>query len=386
MSIITLPEDLLVGVGSGMGQQRYDLVGTSDSTGSQQVRLLAPPRWTMSLIQPAWLSPAEAGRWQSLVARLRGRANVLAAWDVARPAPRGTARGSMSLASTAAAGATALTISGAAPGNNLLFAGSALTAAAWSFVSAAPTANTHVAPDGTTTADTVQDNSALGGGYARQAVSVPDDSQLYKASCYVRKTTGATAPTFCLALEFQGGGTSRSAYVRFNTDTGAVIFGTGTVVDAGAYWLFETTLSNNATGHTTLRYYVFPAWAAYGATTQDLTITGGAVVWGCKLQPAAGATDYTPPTLLAGDWLQIGTGVGSHYCMVTADATENDAGQLVVSIEPPTRASIASATVVTWDKPLVYLRQQQAASSWQYTKTGGVTAGFALDLLETWQE
>ena len=106
MTIITLPEDLRVGVGSGMGQQRYDLVGTSDSTGSQQVRLLAPPRWTMSLIQPAWLSPAEAGRWQALVAKLRGRANVLAAWDKARPQPRGTLRGSPVLSATAAAGAT----------------------------------------------------------------------------------------------------------------------------------------------------------------------------------------------------------------------------------------------------------------------------------------
>lgn len=386
MAVITLQDEMALQIAAWqLGQQRFDLTEQSDGNGHTATRLVAPPRWRLRMGSVQALVAADAARWKATALSLRGRINHLAMWDITNPAPRGTARGVQTLASTAAAGATALTISGAKTVNNLLSAGSALTAAAWSFVSAAATANTHAAPDGTTTADTVQDNSALNSGCARQTVSVPDDSESYKASCYVLKTTGATAPTFCLALEFQGGGTSRSAYVRLNTDTGAVIFGAGTVVDAGAYWLFETTLSNNATGHTTLRYYVFPAWAAYGATTQDVAITGSAVVWGCKVQPAAGATDYTPTTYLAGDMLQIGSGVGSHYAMVKADAAENDAGQIVVSIEPPLRQAISSGAAVTWDKPVAHYKLTGDSQAWQGVPGSSDVGGFAFDLLEDWR-
>ena len=114
MSIITLPAGLKIGVGSGVGQRRFDLVSQSDSTGSQQVRLLAPPRWTLSLVQPQWLSLAEAGDWSAMLAQLRGRVNVLAAWDPGRPAPQGTLRGTLTLAATAAAGATTVSVTGGA--------------------------------------------------------------------------------------------------------------------------------------------------------------------------------------------------------------------------------------------------------------------------------
>lgn len=112
MSVITLPATLRLGAGGGMGQARFDTLSQSDATGAQQVRLLAPPRWTMRLVQPENLTLSDASAWQVLVMQLRGRVNVLAAWDVARPAPLGTLRGTLTLAAPAAAGATAISVSG----------------------------------------------------------------------------------------------------------------------------------------------------------------------------------------------------------------------------------------------------------------------------------
>lgn len=113
MAVITLPA-LVFGAECGWGQQRHDLVATSEATGAEQVRLLSPPRWTLKLVQPATMSLDDAAAWQALVVSLRGRVNVLAAWDPIFKAPRGTMRGSLTLATAAAAGAATLSVSGGA--------------------------------------------------------------------------------------------------------------------------------------------------------------------------------------------------------------------------------------------------------------------------------
>jgi hypothetical protein len=126
MAIYTLPTTLKLGPECGIGQRRYDMLAASDTTGNTQVRVLAPPRWTMSLVQPERLTLAEANAWAALLVGLRGRVNVLAAWDVVRPAPLGTMRGALTLAALAAAGATTATVAGGAGQ-----AGATLTAGDW---------------------------------------------------------------------------------------------------------------------------------------------------------------------------------------------------------------------------------------------------------------
>lgn len=113
MTIITLPANLPLGDGSGFGFRRFDMQATSEVTGAQQDRPLGPPRWTLTLVQPRALSLRDAGRWEALQAQLRGRVNRLAAWDPVRKAPMGTLRGTLTLASTVAAGATTMAVSGA---------------------------------------------------------------------------------------------------------------------------------------------------------------------------------------------------------------------------------------------------------------------------------
>lgn len=212
MSIIALPATLRLGAGGGMGQARFDLLSQSDSSGSQQVRVLAPPRWTLRLVQPEHMAQAEGSAWLALCLQLRGRVNLLAAWDPARPAPAGTLRGNLTLASAAAVGAVAV------------------------------------------------------------------------------------------------------------------------------------------------------------------SVTGGAGQAG--------------NTVVQGDWLQIGSGLGtSQLVMCTGAATADAAGLVAIAFEPPLRAAFATATAVTWDKPLAYYRQQTDAATWTVAnggRAGPLFTGLSMDLMESW--
>lgn len=120
MATFDLPANIPFGVGSGMGQARYDLAGTSEVTGTTQTRPMAPPRWTLSLVQPPAMTPVVAGRWKALAAALRGSINHVAAWDVGHPAPAGTMRGTPTLNAGVAVGATSLVLSTGQPGATLL--------------------------------------------------------------------------------------------------------------------------------------------------------------------------------------------------------------------------------------------------------------------------
>lgn len=126
MAIITLPTTLPLGAQVTWGQRRYDLTTVSDTTGTEQVRAMSPPRWTLGLQSPDAVSIAsgQAAQWQALLLQLRGRVNVLAAFDPVRPRPRGTMRGTITLASTSAQGATSATVTaGSGQASTTLLAG-----------------------------------------------------------------------------------------------------------------------------------------------------------------------------------------------------------------------------------------------------------------------
>lgn len=114
MAVITWPTDLQPGVGTAWGQRRYDLTFASEATGAQQDRLLAPPRWQLSIQQPELLTPRQAGQWQAVVLKMRGRVNHLLAPNFGRLQPLGTMRGTLTLQAAAVAGATAISVTGGA--------------------------------------------------------------------------------------------------------------------------------------------------------------------------------------------------------------------------------------------------------------------------------
>jgi hypothetical protein len=114
MAIITLPIGLKYNTFS-WGIIDYEMEETSDSTGDTSARVLGPSRWTAHLASQDDMTLAEASKWEYLQLMLKG-GNVLALYDVVRPQPIGTLRGSPVLQSGVAVGDTSAIISSAGGG------------------------------------------------------------------------------------------------------------------------------------------------------------------------------------------------------------------------------------------------------------------------------
>jgi len=110
MSVITFPSTLSAARMS-WGQIRRD-VAFNSPFGSQAVNVTGP-QWTASLAPPL-MKDSSAGQWQALMLQLLGKINQLEIWNLARPAPLGTMRGTLTVKGAHAQGATSLIMSGGA--------------------------------------------------------------------------------------------------------------------------------------------------------------------------------------------------------------------------------------------------------------------------------
>jgi len=154
-------------------------------------------------------------------------------------------------------------------------------------------ANSTVSPDGEVNASTLTDNSAAAFQGMGKTVTVANDNATYTASIYVRKTTGGTSATFGFNFQLTGG-TVVGISPRLNTDTGALLSGSGTVQNAGAYWRLSATITNNTTGNTSLGLSVYAATAAYNSGIDSVAATGSAILYGAQIEAGAFATSYIP--------------------------------------------------------------------------------------------
>jgi hypothetical protein len=117
MAIITWSSTLGVAK-STWAQQRNDIDFRS-SFGAQAVEI-APPVWLVTLEFIPYLE-VSSGPVKSIGMQLRGKTNQLAMWDLGRPIPLGTVRGTIRLDADAAQGATTLSINtGGQVGKTLL--------------------------------------------------------------------------------------------------------------------------------------------------------------------------------------------------------------------------------------------------------------------------
>lgn len=112
MTIIQMPTDLVVG-SFAWGQMRYDSEDASDLTGDSFTLVYGPPRWRIAMGSAGGMSLDQGAKWETLLLQLRGRINVLAAFDPVRIAPQGTMRGAPFVESFTAAGATSLVLANA---------------------------------------------------------------------------------------------------------------------------------------------------------------------------------------------------------------------------------------------------------------------------------
>jgi hypothetical protein len=121
-----------------------------------------------------------------------------------------------------------------------------------------------------------------------------------------------------------------------------------------------------------------PQGTMRGTLTLNGTHGGGIVALS-----VTGGGGQAGATLKAGDWLQIGSGLGtSQLVKVMADATANGSGVISLTVEPPLRGGFSSGTAVTWNKTLGYYKQT-SEPAWSYAPAR-MAGGYAADLLESW--
>jgi hypothetical protein len=108
MSVITMTHAMANQITRmSWGQRRFDV--TSRSTFGAQALESGVPLWSAEFdIKP--LLESEAGLWKATFLKLAGMTNQIELWNVRRPVPLGTMRGTMVLDSAAEQGDTSITI------------------------------------------------------------------------------------------------------------------------------------------------------------------------------------------------------------------------------------------------------------------------------------
>ena len=135
---------------------------------------------------------------------------------------------------------------------------------------------------------TITDSSAANAYQKKQAITVPDDSNLHIVSIYIKKTSATHYCGFSLALT--GGSTPKNSasigFVGLAPSNGAESTQGGNidlheVHDAGDYWRLIGGITNNTTGNVTLTVALYPAANTTGAASVDATTTGSMIYdWG----------------------------------------------------------------------------------------------------------
>jgi len=179
---------------------------------------------------------------------------------------------------------------------NLALQSSNLVTAPWTSIQTPGLAtNNAISPKGILEVTLFTDNSATNREGVQQSITVPNNSDTHTSSVFVKKTTGATSPTFGLEMNYSGGTQTAPVEVRLNTDTGETNGeggGSTQAQDFGDYWRLWGRSVNNSTGNTTLQVKVFPALAAHGSFVDVASTTGSAHAWGSQAELGSTPTSY----------------------------------------------------------------------------------------------
>jgi hypothetical protein len=112
------------------------------------------------------------------------------------------------------------------------------------------------------------------------------------------------------------------------------------------------------------------------------TMTAGATVQGATSMTIT-ASGQASRTLLAGDFLGVGSGLTQQVVMLTADATSNASGVITVSFEPALRNALSAGASVTWDKPKALFRRTESKAGWDYEP--GTVKPMSISFIEDWR-
>ena len=163
---------------------------------------------------------------------------------------------------------------------------------------ASVTPNTHVAPDGTVTADTLQDN--VTNNYGRIYLAAPPSASpntIYTFSIYVAKDSNTSRiPEFVLS-----DGAGVSLRMRLNTSTGEIyeyayaggLFRNSYIQSIDNYWKLVMTVESSASA-STMQVEIRPAMANSFTANQTYSLVDSIVAWGAQLEAGTYPTSYIP--------------------------------------------------------------------------------------------
>ena len=153
--------------------------------------------------------------------------------------------------------------------------------------SATVTLLAELSPIGTPVYSVTDNNS---GSYlaSTRSITVPNDSNTYTISIYIKKTYGATSTRLGFNSGFSGG-TTVAYNQRFNSDTG--VGTSGSTVDLGSWWRWQFQITNNNTGNTTLGCSFYPATGFYDSGDNSAA-TGTAIVSSVQIEQNTFATPF----------------------------------------------------------------------------------------------
>lgn len=341
----------------------------SPFTGTYEVLDLIGERWRLSLSFPPSLR-ATAAAHEAYFNKLRG-IHTVRALHFDRPEPLGTARGTITLSSSAAQGASSLAITGATASTNLLVSSSFEIdtnvdgiADSWDSYANGATGsvtNTRPAGNGSTYA---QRASAAGLG------SASTDRVGYRTTSRVTGVLPGVAHTFALDVTGSSGATLQLQIVWYTSGDVLISADLSDQAQPTSWSRVSLTATAPATAAKAFLY----VWAH--------TKTGGPAAHVLDIDNAsfnAGTATTWPgfPTLLAGDML----GSSGQLFQVAADITLSDAGAGTVSVANRVRTLISSSTAVTWSRPTAVFRV--AGGPPRALHAGGFVQLSDVDLIET---
>ncbi len=283
------------------------------------------------------------------------------------------------------------------------------------------TVNSTVAPDGNTTADTIEDNDEDDWeSLASNSITV-SDSQEWTLSQFFKKDAVAATDRFpAFEIKFTGG-TATTMVLGLDTADGSigtkVDAGTGTILasgveDHGDYWRPWIAVKNNATSNTALQIIFYPAFGANANKTSTTSEAGTVISWGTQVELGAFPTSYTKTTTTAvtraaevcvitkvnngvqepfagwntlsgtmyAKWVQgdvVDTTVKDVFVIQDADDDENESVLIRASADDVLAGTTAGATgsLITDSTVLALNTSVQAATSWLVNNTAAVVDG-----------
>ena len=187
------------------------------------------------------------------------------------------------------------------PLHNLITYSEQLDNAAWSF-SGTATANTDVAPDGTTTADKLDDVSAAATARALQSFTFNSIGRQYRFSIYVKRDSTARStryPRFALRFTQSSPVVTEMNTVKLDTSTGEIDIdfddpnGSAVLQVFDANWYRLTIIAGPvATGIDGAAVWIEPAAGSSGSWSESVAATGDIRVWGAQVAYADADLDY----------------------------------------------------------------------------------------------